>query len=730
MTLSNKNSEYNEFDGELVPQFISARRQRQPVIALESTILTHGLPTSTAQHLHIQLEQLASNYHVTPIHIALINGRIKLGLSPEDLHHLLHPLPPTNSLKIGRRDLPFAIAQKFSGGTTVSATMAIAHLAGIKVFATGGIGGVHRRATQTMDISSDLSELARTPVAVVCAGVKSILDIPLTLEYLETLGVPVISFSDTKEFPAFYSPKSGHELIEESFCQAPFHSSSTLECAQAIYNSDLLDLKSGTLVAVPIPNQSTDSGQVIQDAVERAVLESEKLGLNTLGKSVTPWLLNRVKELSHGKSLDANIALIKNNVMVASQIAKDYNDIILASEKSPPSTIPSSTVTPATVKEEAVKPVEEGCKMMVIGAAAMDITSRPSTDDVINPLSTGSTSSGSVQMSAGGVALNIARASHGLGVRDVMLVSQLGTNCTFGDFLLNHLASLGLRVDGIHRNHQASTGIVNMFLDRNGELLGGVADLKSLENIDYQRLLQTCHESDSVITAYEPTSVVKSCKIMKGLVGTYAGTRGEKKLTMMFPNLQELTEIHERGMRDVEELESVRYFRSIQALQVDEGFLERVRKTGPGWVAESGTLQMGLKLLPLVDLMVVKNGAKGLVLMAAKPKTRSSPIQRLFPCSNNRGDDDVQDPWIMNRAQTLCFKHFPALDAAPGPINVTGAGDSLCAAILAALATHPFQPEAAFDWDLVIRIAQRNSANLAWDIPVSLTAKGYVPGQD
>jgi len=536
----------------------------------------------------------------------------------------------------------------------------------------------------------------------------------------------VISFSNTKEFPAFYSPKSGHE--------APFHSSSTLECAQAIYNSDLLDLKSGTLVAVPIPSQSTDSGQVIQDAVERAVLESEKLGLNTMGKSVTPWLLNRVKELSDGKSLDANIALIKNNVMVASQIAKDYNDIILASEKPSPSTIPGSTVTPATVKEEAVKPEDEGCRMMVIGAAAMDITSRTSMEDVSNPLSTGSTSPGSVQMSVGGVALNIARASHRLGVRDVMLVSQLGTNCSFADFLLNHLASLGLRVDGLHRTHQASTGIVNMFLDRNGELLGGVADLKSIENIDYQRicdlirsqkpkvvcfdgnlssdgidkLLQTCHESDSVITAYEPTSVVKSCKIMKGLVRTYAGTRGEKKLTMMFPNLQELTEIHERGMGDVEELESGGDFRSIQALQADEGFVERVRQTAPGWVGETGTLQMGLKLLPLVDVMVVKNGGQGLVLIAAKPATRSSPMAGLFPCcSHKRGGSDGHDGWIMNRAQTLCFKHFPALQTPPGPINVTGAGDSLCAAFLAALATHPSQPDATVDWDLIVRTAQR-----------------------
>ncbi|KAA1138885.1 hypothetical protein PGTUg99_027361 [Puccinia graminis f. sp. tritici] len=289
-------------------QFIDAKRAHRPILALESTILTHGLPASSALKLAAELEKIANRLDVTPVHIALIDGRIKIGLSAHDLHHLLHSTPPENLLKLGRRDLPSAITLKSSGGTTVSATMAIAHLAGIKVFATGGIGGVHRGAVHTMDVSSDLTELARTPVTVVCSGVKSILDIPLTLEYL-----------------------------------APFNSSSTLECAQTIYHSDLLNLNSGTLVAVPIPSQYTQSGLLIQEAVERAVAESEKLGINTLGKSVTPWLLNRVKELSDGKSVDANIGLIKNNVLVASQIAKDYNGLILASQP------PSSSMMPVRI---------------------------------------------------------------------------------------------------------------------------------------------------------------------------------------------------------------------------------------------------------------------------------------------------------------------------------------------------------------------------------------------
>ncbi|PLW17298.1 hypothetical protein PCANC_09659 [Puccinia coronata f. sp. avenae] len=732
---------------DLSENLIKARRNRQPLIALESTILTHGLPPAVAIQVAQELEQIATDQHVTPVHIAVINGRIKLGLSSNDLHHLIHSKPNHHHLhKIGRRDLPTAITQKISGGTTVSATMAIAHLAGIKVFATGGIGGVHRGASHTMDISSDLTELSKTPVAVVCAGVKSILDIPLTLEYLETLGVPVISFSKTKEFPAFYSPNSGH--------QAPFNSTSTLECAQMIYHSDLLEYKSGTLVAVPIPGEYAQSGQVIQEAVERAVLESEKLGLNTSGKAVTPWLLNRVKELTGGKSVDANIGLIKNNVIVASQIAHDYNNILLASEPPSSAIIPDSRIVAAEVKEEGVKSDEGRCRMMVIGAAAIDITSRMPPDDPTNPLSTRSTSPGSVRMSVGGVALNIARGSHGLGVQDVMLVSQVGTQCSFGEHLLTQLGSIGLRSDGIHLNHAASTGMVNMFLDRNGELLGGVADLKSVEKMDFQlvsnlirdrkprvvcfdgnlsadgiyELLQTCHESDAMITAFEPTSVAKSTRIMRSLVGTYERTKGRKRVTMMFPNLLELEEMHEKGLLNshLEALESVEYFQSLQALQADETFTERVRKTSPTWVAQSGTLQMALKLLPFVELLVVKNGAHGVVLVANKSESFTC---NLFPSASRLESQQPQDgahhhPWIFNRSKTLCFKFFPPvairsvhpIEANPQGeisiepiVNVTGAGDSLCASILSAVTLHCDDDGAhlrSFDWDKAIHSAQ------------------------
>lgn len=749
---------------DLSDSFIESQRSRRPVIALESTILTHGLPSSKAFNLAIELERIARELNVTPVHIALIDGRIKIGLSTDQIHHLL-ATPKTDVSKIGRRDLPAAITQKSTGGTTVSATMAIANLVGIKVFATGGIGGVHRLANQTMDISSDLTELARTPVAVVCSGVKSILDIPLTLEYLETLGVPVISFSDSKEFPAFYSPKSGHE--------APFNSSSTRECAAMIHHSDSLRLNSGTLIAVPIPNQFTQSGELIQKAVDRAVHESVQLGIHKRGKSVTPWLLNRVKELTDGQSVDANVGLIKNNVSVAAQIATDYQNLIVT-----PPLLSSSINSNGTQKSPSNRstraeshdgvPATGDCRMMVIGAAAIDITSQVDPGHGRNPLKTGSTSPGSVKFSLGGVALNIARTSQQLGVNDVMLVSEIGAESFLTDYLLKKFQSIGLRSDGLRLSHTSSTGIVNMFLSPEGDLLGGLADLKLTDHLDPQianlvrnhkpnvvcfdgnlpsstisKILKICRESGPIITAFEPTSIPKSIRIVKGLVEQFHATKGTTKLSMMFPNLQEMNEIHEKGILNsaIPDFESLEYFTSLKNLDADQFFLDNVRKNSPHWVSESGLLQMSLKLLPFVESLLIKNGQHGVVFVASRtPRSPETSQLELFPSlksgkAGRHGGPD-HDSWIFNRNRTLCLKHFPAIklancrdapnsspsmenereqpDVRVRPINlinVTGAGDSLCGSVLASLALHNPGIDVAVDWDLIIDRAQRMAVN-------------------
>lgn len=279
-------------------------------LALESTLIAHGLPYPQNLRTARALEAIARARGVEPRTIAIIGGEIKIGLSDAELQHLAHA---RDVLKLARRDIARAIAQKRDGATTVSATMFLAHRAGIRVFATGGIGGVHRTGNELLpqDISADLPELARTPVAVVCAGAKAILDLPATLEWLETFGVPVLGWQ-TDEFPAFYSRASG--------LRVPARVDSAEDAARILKAHWDLGLTSGVLVCVPIPREDEIPRQVIEPHIERALRAAEEQ--HVAGGAVTPFVLARLAELTEGASVRANIALLKNNVAVAAEIAK------------------------------------------------------------------------------------------------------------------------------------------------------------------------------------------------------------------------------------------------------------------------------------------------------------------------------------------------------------------------------------------------------------------------
>ncbi|KAJ2855410.1 hypothetical protein J3B02_002183 [Coemansia erecta] len=291
----------------------------EPVVALESTIISHGMPYPQNVETAQQVERIVADNGSTPATVALIDGKIHVGLCESELD-LLGKAGKT-AVKTSRRDMAAVLSQRLLGATTVSGTMIAAHMAGIRIFATGGIGGVHRGAELTMDVSADLTELGRTPVAVVCAGAKSILDLPKTLEYLETQGVPVIAFGKEKEFPAFFRPRSG--------LMAPWNLETPEKVAALTRSSLDIGLKSGIVVAVPIPEQYAEDAKEFEQAISAAVRESEIKGIN--GKESTPFLLKRVAELTGGSSLAANIALVKNNAMVASQIAKSLSSISILS---------------------------------------------------------------------------------------------------------------------------------------------------------------------------------------------------------------------------------------------------------------------------------------------------------------------------------------------------------------------------------------------------------------
>ncbi|SHG01421.1 pseudouridine-5'-phosphate glycosidase [Ornithinibacillus halophilus] len=292
---------------ELSSEVQQAKEAGKPIVALESTIISHGMPYPQNVQTAREVEQIVRDNGAVPATIAIIDGKIKIGLTDDELEDFGNS---KHVAKASRRDLPYLLATKQKGATTVAATMICAELADIKIFVTGGIGGVHRGAETTMDISADLEELAKTNVAVVCAGAKSILDLGLTMEYLETKGVPVIGYQ-TETLPAFYTRSSEFDVN--------FRADDVETVASTLRAKWDLGLQGGAVIANPIPEENAMSEEVITNAIESALKEAEENGIK--GKDTTPFLLAKVKELTEGKSLEANIALVKNNAVIGTQIA-------------------------------------------------------------------------------------------------------------------------------------------------------------------------------------------------------------------------------------------------------------------------------------------------------------------------------------------------------------------------------------------------------------------------
>ena len=293
---------------DIAPEVQEALANGKPVVALESTIISHGMPYPQNVETALNVEKIIRENGAVPATIAVIGGRMKAGLTPEEIDYL--GKTGAGVAKASRRDLPVLVSLGRDGATTVTTTMMIAHMAGISVFATGGIGGVHRGAETTMDISADLEELAQTPVMVVCAGAKSILDLGLTLEYLETKGVPVIGYG-TEELPAFYTRKSGFKV--------DYRLDTPEQLAQAFHVKQELGLRGGMLVTNPIPEQYSMDADVINKAINEAVEEAKEQGIH--GKATTPFLLAKIKDITGGSSLAANIQLVYNNAKLATATA-------------------------------------------------------------------------------------------------------------------------------------------------------------------------------------------------------------------------------------------------------------------------------------------------------------------------------------------------------------------------------------------------------------------------
>jgi pseudouridine-5'-phosphate glycosidase len=294
----------------LTDEVADALAAGEPVVALESTIISHGMPYPQNVEMAVEVEGIIRDHGAVPATIAVLDGRPKIGLSPDDLELLASH---GDIAKVSVRDLPYVVARQTHGATTVAATMRLAALAGIRTFVTGGLGGVHRGAQQSFDISADLTELGSTDVAVVCAGVKSILDIGLTLENLETLGVPVLGYG-TDEFPSFFSRSSGHA--------APMRVDTPADVAATMAAKWSLGIDGGLVVANPIPVEDEIPADEIGGIIDQALTDMDALGVH--GKDATPYLLGRIVEITEGASLTANIALVRNNARLGAAIAREY----------------------------------------------------------------------------------------------------------------------------------------------------------------------------------------------------------------------------------------------------------------------------------------------------------------------------------------------------------------------------------------------------------------------
>ena len=293
---------------EVHPEVAQAIKENRPIVALESTIISHGMPFPQNKETALEVERIVRSHGAIPATIAILDGKFKVGLSTEEIEYL--GKKGQGIVKASRRDIPYLISNKIDGATTVASTMIAASMAGISIFATGGIGGVHRGAETSFDVSADLQELANTNVAVICAGIKSILDLGLTLEYLETQGVPVLGYK-TKELPAFYTRKSGFEV--------DFKVDTPKDIAHFLQVKWAMKLKGGVVITNPVPTKYQQDYHKITEVIENALTEAVNLGIK--GKKVTPFLLAKVKELTGGDSLATNIQLVYNNAKLAAEIA-------------------------------------------------------------------------------------------------------------------------------------------------------------------------------------------------------------------------------------------------------------------------------------------------------------------------------------------------------------------------------------------------------------------------
>ncbi|KXS10401.1 hypothetical protein M427DRAFT_116058 [Gonapodya prolifera JEL478] len=723
------------------PEVADAVARGDPVVALESTIITHGLPHPINISTALALEQTIRDVGCIPATVAIIDGVVRVGLGPEDIEKLA--VLGKGAKKTSRWDLASVVANGLTGSTTVSSTSLAAHLAGIKVFATGGIGGVHRGGEDTLDISADLTELSRTPVTVVCAGAKAILDIPRTVEYLETQGVPVLTLADGDHppglpipVPAFYTRDSG--------VPSPTVVRSAAEVARMMATSAVLTPPSGLLLCVPIPTSLAADTEFISRVIDQAVEKARNRGLK--GAEVTPWILAEVERESGGEAGKANVGLVINNARVACQVATEYAALARAST-TPFAPAPEKEIAQNAAEEtdqadglpvgDGGERVGEGvgrtsrvdelrgrlrvkdkyARPIIIGGATLDITATllPSSHPTH-----GTSSPGHVHHSPGGVARNVAEACFRLGV-DPVLVTCVGDDVA-GETLLGHMEGVGMGTREVRKVAGRRTAVYTAVHGAGGDLEVAVADMDLLAGIGedvvgealdrnlnprtpliafdgnispsaVRHLLRRANQV-GVSCLFEPTSVPKSVRIVDAVASATGGLEGADARGMvetvryLTPNIAELGAIASRVREKRKEAGVVGWEEmSGESLKRFEE-LEPVLQDIPTLLPDILTLHSFFTHPRFT--VVTKLGPRGVLLSHRVPATAEGeecqPSWYIdpFPYTTPNGENHTK----------LRIKHRPARKSVD-VVSVTGAGDSLVGCLVAGVSM--FGPDKKLD---------------------------------
>lgn len=622
-----------------------ALQLKKPIVALESTIITHGMPYPQNVQTALQVENIVRSQNAIPATIGILNGKIKIGLTHEEIE-LLGSVPNAQTIKTSRRDLAYVMSCGLNGGTTVSATIICANLVGIDIFATGGIGGVHRNVEDTMDVSADLIELGRSPITVVSSGIKSILDIPKSLEYLETQGVTVATYqSNEKDFPAFYSIKSGSK--------APYNLNNSMEAANLILTSKRLNLKSGILIAVPVPKSDALDENRINNVIEEALLKAKAAGIS--GKEVTPFLLREIGKITKNESLHTNISLIKNNAMVAAKIAVEMSKMRGKMSE-------SSNNENKSLKMKRNSPV-------VIGGSNVDLCCTV----IDNPIKLdGATYRAKYLSFGGGVGRNMAEGISKLNGH-VEFISKIG-NDKNGDFLLS-LFPPDCRY-AIEKDQTHHTATCTIIVDDIGDSKLSIANMDIHETINSDMILKyedvirkaplivfdanLTHDAMSTILEickkynkpafYEPTDINFATKPFDLPDNLF------HQIKFITPNIYELNEIGKKiGRETLIENNEI----GVDELFTDSNFIKRLAN-------------ISKHLTKYIDNIIVTLGSNGILITR-----KFTPNDMKFFNDNHQYIENVNGSEIQHR-----FYHVEKLT---NIVNVSGAGDSFNVGFITAM---------------------------------------------